>query len=167
MACARASLPSAKCRAAAFPSRASAAADAAAPAAAATTAPAGSAARAAPAAGQIRAGGPSCGAPGAEVRVPLIDPGAARPDTHSRMQVEQQLARRPVGAMDDEAPAQAIRLGADFGAVALDALLVLLAPGFGAADRDRVAVLGIDELDAPGERERLFRRIDDLDHVAL
>src|SRR5205807_9669291 len=54
--------------------------------------------------------------------------------------------------LNDEAPAQAIRLGADFGAVALDARLVLVAPGFRTADRDRVPVLRIDELDAPGKR---------------
>src|SRR6185369_15349876 len=129
-----------------------------------TTAPAGSTAPAAPAAARTRAGGPSCGAP-VEVGVAQVDAGAARPCAHAGVQREQKLARRAIGAMDDEAPAEPVGFGADLGAVAFHARLVFVAPGFRAADRDRMAVLRIDELDAAGEREGLLDRIDNLHHV--
>src|SRR3954452_12198161 len=166
MACAPASLPSAGCRGGAFRSRASARAGAAAPAAAATTAPAGSAAPAAPAAGQIRAGGPSCGAP-MEVGMAQVDAGAARPCAHAGVQREQKLARRTVGAVDDEAPAEPVGFGADFGAMALDPRLIFLAPSLRASDGDRVPVLRVDELDPTGEREGLLGGIDDLHHMSV
>src|SRR4051812_20046551 len=89
----------------------------------------------------------SCGAP-VEVGVAEVDAGATRPGAHAGVQREQELARRAVSAVDDEAPAEPVRLGADFGAVALHARLIFLAPGLGAADRDRMAVLRIDEFDA-------------------
>ena len=39
----------------------------------------------------------------------------------SRMQLEQEVGRRPVGAMDDEAPTGAVGLRPDFAAVEIDA----------------------------------------------
>src|SRR5205085_2427928 len=59
----------------------------------------------------------SRGAP-VEIGVAQVDAGAARPGAHAGVQREQEFARRAVGAVDDEAPAEAIRFGADFGAVA-------------------------------------------------
>jgi len=49
------------------------------------------------------------------------------------VQLQQQLAGRPVGAMNDEAPADAVGLGADLIAMPRDARLIVVAPGFGAA----------------------------------
>ena len=45
------------------------------------------------------------------------------------VQRQQELARRAVGAVDDEAPAEPVGLAADFGAVARDARDVIGAPG--------------------------------------
>ena len=104
----------------------------------------------------------SCGAP-VEVSVAQVDAGAAGAGAHAGVQRQQKLARRTVGAVNDEAPAEPVGLGANFGTVALDARLVLLAPGFGTADRDRMSVLGIDEFHAAGERECLLGRIEFFD----
>ena len=42
--------------------------------------------------------------------------------THARMQRQHELARRAVGAMDEEAPAEMVGFGADLGAMALEPL---------------------------------------------
>ena len=87
--------------------------------------------------------------------------------THARMQRQHEFARRPVGAMDDEAPAEMIGFGADLGTMALEPLHIIVAPGFGAAGGDAARAFRIEKLDAAVIRERLFRRIDDLQHMAM
>src|SRR5215813_2481299 len=83
------------------------------------------------------------------------------------MQREQQFGRRPVGAMDGEAPAELVGLGADLRAMTGDARLVFALPGLGAAGGDGARALGLDELDATGIGKGFFRRIDDLHGVAV
>src|SRR5215470_6980704 len=82
------------------------------------------------------------------------------------MQLEQELRWRPVGSMNDEAPAEPLGLGADFGAVARNSRHVILAPVLGPAGPDGAGPLRLDELDAPRVREGLLSGIDDLNHVA-
>ena len=65
------------------------------------------------------------------------------------MQREHQFGRRAVGAVNGEAPAELVGFGADFGAMARDALLVVRLPGLGAAGGDRAAAFGLDELTRP------------------
>ena len=138
------------------------------------------AARAAPAAARSRAAstrpihGVDLPAAGPEMRlrchgVPAAShaDGAGRRRAHARVQRQQQLGRRPVGAVDGEAPAELVGLGADLGAVARDARLVVGLPGLGAAGRDRAGAFRLDELDAAGIGKGLFRRIDDLHGVAM
>src|SRR5262249_56184112 len=83
------------------------------------------------------------------------------------MQREQQLGRRPVGAMDGEAPAELVGFGPDFRAMTRDARLVFSLPGLGAAGGDGACALRLDELDAAGIGKGLFRRIDDLPGMAM
>ena len=52
--------------------------------------------------------------------VPAVDADAAASGAQLAVQLQQQLGRRPVGAVDGEAPAEPVGLGADLGAVALD-----------------------------------------------
>ena len=61
------------------------------------------------------------------------------------MEREQQLVRRPVGAVDDEAPAELVGQRADFGAVACEPLLVVGPPVLGAAGNDFAEYLFIHE----------------------
>src|SRR5262245_33855095 len=83
------------------------------------------------------------------------------------MQREQQVVRGPVSAVNGEAPAEPVDFGADFRAMPRDARLIVGAPVLGAARGDLAAAFRLDELDAAGEGERLFRRVDDLDKVSL
>ena len=55
---------------------------------------------------------------------------------HARVNRKQQFARPPVGAVNGEAPAEPVGLGADGGAVAGDQALIVVAPGLGAAGGD-------------------------------
>ena len=55
-------------------------------------------------------------------RMPAVNAGIAGPHAHARMQRQQQFARRPIGAMDGEAPAQPVGFRADLRAVTLDTL---------------------------------------------
>src|SRR5690348_11571277 len=73
---------------------------------------------------------------------------ARRRRAQTRMQCEQEFGRRPVGAMDGEAPAELVGLGADFRAMTRDARLVFMLPGLGAAGGNRARAFGLDELDA-------------------
>ena len=60
---------------------------------------------------------------------------AAAVAAEALMELEQEIGRRPVGAVNDEAPAEAVGLGANFGAVALHPRRIVLAPVLGAARR--------------------------------
>src|SRR5215813_3508442 len=90
---------------------------------------------------------------------------AAALGSQALMQLEQDLGRRPVGSVNDEAPAESLGLGTDFGAVARNPRHVVLAPVLGPASRDGTGPLRLDELDAPRVREGLLGRVDDLYHV--
>src|SRR6202012_2815832 len=79
---------------------------------------------------------------------------------------EEKLTRRTIGAMNDEAPAQAIGLGADFCAVSLDAGHIVGTPGFRASGRDGPTALGLYEFDPARIGKSLLGRINDLHDVA-
>src|SRR5258708_38321107 len=81
------------------------------------------------------------------------------------MQLEQKLGRRPVGSMNDEAPAEPLGLGTDFGAVARNSRHVVLAPVLGPAGRDGAGSFRLDEFDAPSVRESLLGRAHALHHL--
>ena len=98
---------------------------------------------------------------------PAVGDGGVVALADARMQRQQQLVRRAVGAVDGEAPAELGGLGADFVAVAREPRLVVGAPVLGAAGGDLAGAFRLDELDAAGIGEGLFRRIDDLDQMAL
>src|SRR3954468_149582 len=83
------------------------------------------------------------------------------------MQLEQQLVGRSIGSMDNEAPAETIRFGTDFGAMALDAGLIILAPALRASSGDGAGAFRFHELDASRVGKGLFRRVDDLDDMAV
>src|SRR6266851_4868267 len=137
-------------------------------AATATTGPGGPAIPAAPAAGRSRAADPRSYVPrGQRQRTPAMNAGAVRPGAHLSVQSQQQLARGTLGAVNGKGPAQAVGFLADRRAMGFETPLVIRPPGFGAAGRDRPGSLGFDELDTAGVRERLLRRIDDLDHVTM
>ena len=72
-----------------------------------------------------------------------------------------------IGAVDGEAPAELGGFGANFVAVAREPRGVVGAPVLGAAGGDLANTLRLGELDAAGIGEGLFRRIDDLDEMAL
>src|SRR5579862_5968800 len=93
--------------------------------------------------------------------------GMGRGGANAGVQRQQELARRTIGAVDDEAPAEPIGLAADFIAVTRNARRVVRFPALGAAGGDAAAALGFDELDAAPIGESLFRRIDDLHDVAM
>src|SRR5689334_18350366 len=99
--------------------------------------------------------------------MPAVDAEALAAAAEPRVQRQQELARRPVGAMDDKTPAEPVGFGADLGAMALDARLVVGAPGLGAARRDGAGAFWLDEFDASRVGKRLLRRIDHLHHVAI
>src|SRR5712671_5957574 len=99
----------------------------------------------------------------AERRGAMSEPAALAAE--SLMELEQELGRRPVGAVNDEAPAEPLGLGADFGAVARNPRLVVLAPVLGPAGRDGAGPFRLDEFDAPSVRESLLGGVDDLHHV--
>src|SRR5215472_7294058 len=82
------------------------------------------------------------------------------------MQSEEKLTRGTVGAMNDEAPAQAIGLGADFCTVALDAGHIVRTPGFRASGRDGSGPLWLHEFDSTRIGKSFLGRIDDLHDVA-
>jgi len=92
--------------------------------------------------------------------------GAAALAAELLMKLEQEIGGRPIGAVDDEAPADLLGLGADFGAVARDPRLIVLAPVLGATGRDGASPFRLDEFDAPGVREGLLGGIHDLHDVA-
>src|SRR5262249_57324267 len=143
------------------------AAAAAPPAAAATTTAAGRRGRRAPAAARRRAGGRgSCVPRGRARAVPAVDAETVAAAAELRVQREQQLARCTVGAVNHEAPSEPVGLGADLGAMALDARLVVGAPGLGAACRHGAGAFRLDELDAARIREGLLGGIDHLAHLA-
>src|SRR5215475_4444693 len=98
--------------------------------------------------------------------MPAIDAETVAAAAQPRMQREQQLARRAIGAMDDEAPTEAVGLRTDLVAVACDARLVVGAPGLGAARRYGAGAFRLDELDAARIRKRLLGGIDHLHDVA-
>src|SRR5882762_5004488 len=138
---------------------------AAAPGVAATTGSAGSRARAEPAVPRRRGAGRRSwlllhrgGSGGA-----MSD--AAALAAEALMQLEQKFGGRPVGSVNDEAPAEPLGLGTDFGAVARNSRHVVLAPVLGPAGRYGAGPFRLDEFDAPGVREGLFGGIDDLHHV--
>src|SRR5262252_3187495 len=80
----------------------------------------------------------------------------------SLMQLEQEIGRRPVGAVDDEAPAEPLGLGADFGAMACNSRLVILAPVLGPPARDIPGPFRLDEFDPPRVRKGPPGRVNDL-----
>src|SRR5215471_242334 len=139
----------------------------AAPGATATTGSAGSEARAEPAVRRKRGG---CRLSQLPLHRAGFGGGAMMPDaatlaTQALMQLEQQLGRRPVGPVNDEAPAEPIGLGADFGSVARNSRYVILAPVLGSAGRDGAGPFRFNEFDAPRVRKGLLCGIDDLHHV--
>src|SRR5438093_821135 len=134
----------------------------------ATPRPSASARAMSSAAGRNRAAAPRSYVPrGQRQRTPAMNPGTVRPGAHLSVQSQQQLTRGTVGAVNGESPAEAIGFLADRCAMAVEAPLVVRAPGLGTAGRDGARPLRLDELDPAGVRERLLRRIDDLDHVTM
>src|SRR5262249_11427226 len=83
------------------------------------------------------------------------------------VQSQQQLGRLTVGPVDAEAPAEAVGLAADRGAMLSDLRDVIGAPVLGPSRSDAPAVFRLDEFDPSPIRKCLLRRIDDLDNVAL
>src|SRR5262252_6739512 len=131
MACARASLLWERFRRADVSAGSRCGVDAAAPAATTTIGSADSAARAEPAVGQILAAmSRSCGARWGCRGVPAIDDDGLRVVAHTGMQHQQELAGRPVGAMDGECPASQIGFSANCVAMACNDSLIVIAPGF-------------------------------------
>src|SRR5215467_662580 len=83
----------------------------------------------------------------------------------SLMQLEQEIGCRPVGAVNDEAPADPFGLGADFCAMACNSRLVILSPVLGPAGCDSAGAFRLDEFDPPRVRKGLLGGVDDLHDV--
>src|SRR5207344_2965096 len=109
----------------------------------------------------------SCRARWVRRRVPAVDDERLRVVAHARMQHQQQLTRRPVGAMDSETPAAQIRFGANCGAMTPNDRLIVIPPGLSTAGSDAAGAFGLNEFDAAGIRKAFFGGIDDLDDMAM
>src|SRR5207237_10095348 len=114
----------------------------------------------------MRAASPSCGLLRERLPAPALSAALAAA-AKLAMQLKQQLAGWPVGTMNREGPAHPVGFAADFVAVLRDPRLVVVAPGFGAACCDGAGAFRFHELDATSIGKRFFRRIDDLDGVAM
>src|SRR6185312_14747674 len=144
------------------------AAGAVAPVATATTAPAARAARAEPMARRRRAG--STGSRSRlrlRPRVAMRGHGLPRMHAHARMERQQEIGRRPVGAMDGEGPGAQVGFGADRVTVARDQPLVVAAPAFRAARGAAARTVRLDECGTALIREAFSGGIADLPEVAV
>ena len=99
--------------------------------------------------------------------MPTVDDRRLRIVAHAGMQDEKEFARRPVGAMNSEAPAAQIGFRTDFGPMSCDDALIVVAPRLGAAGRNAACSFGLDEFNAAGIGKGFFRRIDDLYNMTV
>jgi hypothetical protein len=83
------------------------------------------------------------------------------------MQRQQKVSRGAVGTVNGEAPAQAIRLIADGGAVAHHKRFIFLFPALCSPGGNRARPFGLYKLYPSRIRKRLFGRIYDLDSMAM
>jgi hypothetical protein len=83
------------------------------------------------------------------------------------MQHQQELTRRPIGAMDGEPPAAQIRFGADGCPMTLDDALIIVAPRFSAPGSNAAGAFRLYKLDTAGVRKAFFSRINDLHDMSV
>src|SRR5262249_59045714 len=79
---------------------------------------------------------------------------------------QQKLARRRVGPVYAEPPAEPVGLAADCGAVLRDLFAIIGAPVLGPPRSDASAVFRLDKFDPTPIGKCLLRRIDDLHYVS-